>query len=214
MAAFAAARLSALRDTMITLRPSAARISAVARPMPFEPPVIKAVLPPSIRSMKAPSIRKQRGQTMQVRAICGNRVRWLFVRRRDHAPDAFAMTYLRTESKVARRRFKVDRPARGLRLRGVDLEPDRTAGSRTGCRDVLRRDPLRVRDEIGELLAAFREARRNGCVSRVLHIDVRPVGQRIEPRGLARKRRAHDRVHIEFGLPPRSIHGSQPQRAD
>src|SRR5436305_6606246 len=49
--AFAAASASALRDTMITLQPSAAKASAVARPIPFEPPVIRAVLPASLRSM-------------------------------------------------------------------------------------------------------------------------------------------------------------------
>ena len=54
IADFAAASVSALRDTMITLQPSAAKISAVARPMPFEPPVISAVLPASFRSMNFP----------------------------------------------------------------------------------------------------------------------------------------------------------------
>src|SRR3979490_891304 len=142
MAALAAARPSALRDTMITLQPSAAKISAVARPIPFEPPVIKAVLPPSFRSMKTPSIRKRRGQTMKAGTICRNYAGRLSVSRRDHAPDALAMTGLRTESKVARRSFDVDRPARSLWFRGVDLEPDRTAGGCTGRRDILRRDPL------------------------------------------------------------------------
>src|SRR5262245_1329450 len=51
IADFAAASASALRDTMIRLQPSCAKTSAVARPMPFEPPVISAVLPASLRSM-------------------------------------------------------------------------------------------------------------------------------------------------------------------
>jgi hypothetical protein len=51
MADFAAASASALRETIITLQPSPARISAAARPIPFEPPVIKAVLPAIFKSM-------------------------------------------------------------------------------------------------------------------------------------------------------------------
>ena len=54
IADFAAASASALRDTMITLQPSAANTSAVARPMPFEPPVISTVFPASRRSMAPP----------------------------------------------------------------------------------------------------------------------------------------------------------------
>src|SRR6266568_4206152 len=214
IAALAAARVSALRDTMTTLQPSAARISAVARPMQFEPPVIKAVLPPSFRSKNTPTTRKRSDQTMKARMICRNTPARSPVSRLNHASDAFAMADLRTKSEVMRRSFDVDRSARRLWFRGVDLEPDRTTGGRTRRRDVLRRDPLGVRDEIGELLAVCRKARRNGRIRGVLHIDVRPVGQRIEPRRLARKRRAHDGVDVEFGLPPRSIYGGQPQRAD
>src|SRR3954454_11174934 len=57
IADFVAARVSALRDTMTTLQPSAANTSAVARPMPFDPPVIKAVLPASFKSMMSPGER-------------------------------------------------------------------------------------------------------------------------------------------------------------
>src|SRR6185295_14481110 len=109
IATFAVARPSALRDTMITLQPSAAKISAVARPIPFEPPVIKAVLPPSFRSMKAPLSLKPRDQTMKAGAICRNHAGRLAARRRDHAANAFAMADLGTKSEVARRSLDVDR---------------------------------------------------------------------------------------------------------
>src|ERR1044072_7090527 len=56
IADFAAASVSALRDTMITLQPSAAKISAVARPLPLDPPVISAVFPARFRPGRAPGV--------------------------------------------------------------------------------------------------------------------------------------------------------------
>src|SRR5258705_3989624 len=47
----ACARSVALRATSTRWHPSAASVSAAARPIPFEAPVIKAVLPGSLRSM-------------------------------------------------------------------------------------------------------------------------------------------------------------------
>src|SRR4051812_593988 len=118
---------------------------------------------------------------MKARGAGGNTLARLAASRRDHAANAFAMTDLRAESEVARRGLDVDRPTRSFRFRGVDFEPNRPAGGRASGGDVLGRDPLRMRDEIGELLAALSKARRNGGVRRILHVDVGPVGQGIEP---------------------------------
>src|SRR5712671_4981002 len=49
--ALAFARSPALRATSTRWHPSAASVSAAARPIPFEAPVINAVLPVSLRSM-------------------------------------------------------------------------------------------------------------------------------------------------------------------
>ena len=96
----------------------------------------------------------------------------------------------------------------------VDLEPHRLAGRRAGRRDVVRRHALGMRDEIGELLAPAREARRDRGLGGIIDIDVRPVGERIEPRRLAGERRAHDGVDVELGLPPGSVDRGEPQRAE
>src|SRR5207302_2559879 len=54
IAALAASRSAWVRDTRTTLQPSCAIPTAVARPMPFEPPVISAVLPARLRSICLP----------------------------------------------------------------------------------------------------------------------------------------------------------------
>src|SRR5215471_3736118 len=66
MADFAAARLSVPRDTRITLQPSAAKISAAARPIPFELPVISAVLPAIFKSMISPSDERPNYETARM----------------------------------------------------------------------------------------------------------------------------------------------------
>src|ERR1041384_1858138 len=135
IADFAAASISAVRDTMITLHPSAASTSAVARPMPFEPPVISAVLPAIFRSMGVPRKGGLAGGRTMRRArpyhntLCGR------LRRRDHAPNALAVAHLRTKSEIARRRFDIDQPARLLWRGGVDLELHEPACRRAGFRD-------------------------------------------------------------------------------
>ena len=51
-------------------------------------------------------------------------------RRLDHAANALAMADLRAKAEIARGGLDIDRPARGLRLAGIDLEPHRLAGGR------------------------------------------------------------------------------------
>src|SRR5437660_11247365 len=51
ISAWAALRSAAVRATSTTLQPSSAMALAVARPMPLEAPVMRAVLPASLRSM-------------------------------------------------------------------------------------------------------------------------------------------------------------------
>src|SRR5262249_50432722 len=53
ISACAALRSAAVRATSTTLQPSSAMALAVARPMPLEAPVMRAVLPASLRSMVA-----------------------------------------------------------------------------------------------------------------------------------------------------------------
>src|SRR5262249_45407493 len=53
ISAWAALRSAAVRATSTTLQPSSAMALAVARPMPLEAPVMRAVLPASLRSMVA-----------------------------------------------------------------------------------------------------------------------------------------------------------------
>src|SRR5262249_47474595 len=52
IAALASSSRSALRATRITVQPSPASTSAAARPIPFDPPGVSAVIPASRRSVK------------------------------------------------------------------------------------------------------------------------------------------------------------------
>src|SRR5277367_5848512 len=56
----AASRSAWVRDTRMTFTPSSARASAEARPMPFDAPVISAVLPRRFRSMMLPFLSSNR----------------------------------------------------------------------------------------------------------------------------------------------------------
>src|SRR5687768_7130016 len=133
IADFTAARVSAVRDTMITLQPSAARISAVARPMPFEPPVIKAVLPASFRSMKSTQVRKTpdyEGPKRLQQQACELPRGSL-----DHAANALAMSHFGAKAEVARRRLDIDRAARSEGFSGVDFKAHRITRCTARCRD-------------------------------------------------------------------------------
>src|ERR1051325_6965293 len=129
---------------MTTLQPSAAKTSAVARPMPFEPPVISAVLPAIFRSMGAP------GEARAGRRLCGVRTTPAtgLLCRSDHAADSLAMADLRAKAEVARGGFDIDEPARGFRLRGVDIKLHRLPGRRAGRGDIVGRDALGMRHEV------------------------------------------------------------------
>src|SRR3954452_2501421 len=127
IADFAAASVSALRDTMITLQPSPAKTSAVARPMPFEPPVINAVLPASLRPMKPPwettgEEGNYDGAGAPPQRCCG-----MSGHRLDHAANALAMPHFRAEAEVARRFLDIHWTARSGGLGVVYLKPHRIA---------------------------------------------------------------------------------------
>src|ERR1051325_10261761 len=127
---------------MMTLQPSAANTSAVARPMPFEPPVISAVLPAIFRSMDAP--REDRRRECE---LCGAQAfaatpQWTSLRRGDHAANALAMVHLRAKAEVARGGIDIHQPTRRFRLRDIDFELHRPPGGRTGGRNIVRRHAL------------------------------------------------------------------------
>src|SRR5947207_6653108 len=195
MADFTTASVSAVRDTIITLQPSAAKISAVARPMPFEPPVISAVLPASFRSMKSPWRYAKKTNYGGAGAAQQQACR-LSHGRLDHAANALAMADFRAKAEIARCRFDIDRSARCGGFRAVDLETQRIARGTACSRDIVGRHPLGMRGEIGELLALPREAGRNRRIRGVVDINVRPIGQWLEPRRFAGERGAHDGVDV------------------
>src|SRR4030095_21178 len=153
MADFAAARASALRETMITLQPSPAKISAAARPIPFEPPVIKAVLPASFKSMLShPASRCNYERDAIARQPAP------LTRRFDHSANAFAMTYLGAKSEIAFRGLSIHRTSRSNRLAIVNLESHRFASRRSSVCNVLGRYFFRMRNEVDELPATFGKA--------------------------------------------------------
>src|SRR5262245_53257978 len=110
---------------MITLQPSAANTSAVARPMPFEPPVISAVLPARFRSMRCPWERARDANYGGALAPQQQRCD-MSGARFDHAAYPLAVPDLCAKAEVACRCLNIDQPARGLRLRCIDLELYRT----------------------------------------------------------------------------------------
>src|ERR1041385_2369910 len=162
---------------MITLQPSAAKTSAVARPMPFEPPVIRAVLPASFKSMGCPWERAREanygGALAPQQQRCGKSGA-----RRDHAANPLAVADLRAKTEVACCCLDVEQTTRGLWFRGVDIELHRIPGGRAGGGDIVRSDSLGMRHEVGKLLARVREARRDAGIRRVVDVNVRPVGER------------------------------------
>src|SRR5262249_26525763 len=149
---FTDASPSALRATMITLQPSAAKTAAVAAPMPFEAPVIKAGFPASFRSMMSP---RENGpaETMERPRGPHNRAVALPAPRFDHAANALAMADFCSESEVSRGGIEIERATPDRGFRPVDLERHRLAGGRACCRNVFLCHAFRVCDEIAELLA-------------------------------------------------------------
>src|SRR3954465_8713255 len=128
MADFTAASVSAVRDTMITLQPSAAKTPAVARPIPFEPPVISAVFPASFRSMRVSRSEGGNGR------VCGQKRRRQHPLRHggcDHAANALAMAGPRGKAEVARGSLDIHWTARSFRLGDINLKSHRPAGGRT-----------------------------------------------------------------------------------
>ena len=74
---------------------------------------------------------------------------------RDHAANSLMVTDLRTKAEIARGCLHVDRSARGLWLGAIDLQPHRASGGRASSSDILRRDTLGMRHEIGKLLTSI-----------------------------------------------------------
>ncbi|HLB83681.1 MAG TPA: hypothetical protein VJK00_03040, partial [Steroidobacteraceae bacterium] len=110
--------------------------------------MIKAVLPASFRSMVYPARTKASDYDGHARDR-------QLARGFDQTANSLAMTDLRAKPEIARGRFNVERPAISSRPAGIDFDAYGLAGGCCRSSDVVRRDLLRMRDEITELLAAF-----------------------------------------------------------
>src|SRR5215469_6705535 len=133
---------------MMTLQPSPARTSAAARPMPFEPPVTRAVLPASFRSMFSPA--RLEGSDYDGRARDRQPTR--LARRLDQAADPFAMTDLRAKPENARSSFDTEWTPRGRWFAGINLQAHWIACCGRRRRYVVGGDFFRMRNEIAEVL--------------------------------------------------------------
>src|SRR5512136_1824728 len=197
MADFAAASASALRDTIMTLQPSPARVSAAARPIPLEPPVIKAVLPASLKSIRgspAKNVKYDYDRRPNARQPA------LSVCRFDHTANTFTVAHLGAKSEIACRRIDVDWPSRRNRLTVVNLKTHRLASRRSSGCDIARCHLFRMCDKIAELFAAPGKAGGDRRLCGVVNINVGPVGHWLNPRNFARQCRTDDFFDGENGL--------------
>src|SRR4051794_5746575 len=92
----------------------------------------------------------------------------------DHTANALTMAHFGAKSEVARRCFEIDGSARHRLSGGIDLELHGMACLARSGGNIRRRDLLRMRDVIAELLACVREASRDGGVCRIIDIDIGP----------------------------------------
>src|SRR6476646_5420249 len=102
------------------------------------------------------------------------------------------MTDLRAKPEIARGRFNVERPAISSRPAGIDFDAYGLAGGCCRSSDVVRRDFLRMRDEITELLAAFCIAGLRGAAASSVDITIVPLGHRRDARAPAGERPSDD----------------------
>ena len=79
--------------------------------MPFEPPVIRAVLPAIFRSMKSP-LEQAKDANYEGADAEQQQGYGISARRLDHATNAFAVADLGAETEIARSRLDIDRAAR------------------------------------------------------------------------------------------------------
>src|SRR5689334_7335641 len=113
-------------------------------------------------------------------------------RRRDKAPNAFAVIDLGAKIEIVGGSLNIERSPCGFRPARIDFKADRPARSGGCSGDVIRRDLFRVGDEVTELLPAPGEV----CLYRgacgIVDVNIRPIRHGRDVRWPARYSRAHD----------------------